>query len=706
MDKAGLHIGPLFQRLSDARTGTVQALASGNSADLELDDDDDYHLHSTYTDQSQEATLPFGPRPRTLGCTGEVVSRKQQIVVSTKNPGHRLEIVQPYPRRKHVSMRGPQLEIVIENLARAAPFDQVSSLSRRSAKDFEVWEGLYGSPVEVIGQHMRQIANNIADICSGKTDTLEVLKTDDILDKMRDFGDERSTEYLRLDISRDPAEQGLSQTLANVHKSLDAGGRFLLQELQSVNNWPNHVADIVPGWWWYGAAEDPRDQPCASLVRWKLEDIGEAHDCTVQRLLGGLDEAALFWIAHSGQASRQNPDYAQLVGLAKTIRTEALSNFAVCEADDFINGAVHAPRAYSFVPQDELKIEARVEDQLVLEASKPSRLASLNWVRREPRHLREEVEIELHAMVLNFMAPKPGDHVVVLKAGIFTTQDAVSEKLCLQIPDNHTFDGAATMVTVFSSAVESFFNVVRLEKGQVSKRLASRFIVSSAGVRDVHQRAYLGNLGKIVNSLRHLDGCLEMDTQATVAIREPELEHSASYVLARGLGGLGRSIARYQVENNARWPVPLPRSAGDSLEDADFVHELESLGYAAEFVKVSVVNKEDVARAMQLVPNLKPFSEVKGTWNIHEATCQSGIKLDFFILLSAIRHTFLDIFVQYRNGLGLRELCIDLEAVQDADNVANDDALLNRMNLANTNGDFERELLKAVERGILSLPAT
>lgn len=53
------------------------------------------------------------------------------------------------------------------------------------------------------------------------------------------------------------------------------------------------------------------------------------------RLLGGLDDAALFWIAHSGQASCQNPGYAQLVRSTRTVRIAALPNFAVCEVDDF-----------------------------------------------------------------------------------------------------------------------------------------------------------------------------------------------------------------------------------------------------------------------------------------------------------------------------------------------------------------------------------
>lgn len=113
----------------------------------------------------------------------------------------------------------------------------------------------------------------------------------------------------------------------------------------------------------------------------------------------------------------------------------------------------------------------------------------------------------------------------------------------------------------------------------------------------------------------------------------------------------------------ARRLVFLSRSISDNLDNADSVRELESLGSTVELVKVSVVHKEDVARAIQLVPNLKSilqasivlcsetfsrtayedwnatFLKASGIWNLHEVACQAGVKLDFFILLSAMSGT-------------------------------------------------------------------
>lgn len=57
MDNIGRRFGPLFQRLRDVRTDTVQGLASGSLVDLEVDDDEEYHLHLTVI----EAALRLAP---------------------------------------------------------------------------------------------------------------------------------------------------------------------------------------------------------------------------------------------------------------------------------------------------------------------------------------------------------------------------------------------------------------------------------------------------------------------------------------------------------------------------------------------------------------------------------------------------------------------------------------------------------------------
>ncbi|KAF3480301.1 polyketide synthase [Arthroderma uncinatum] len=252
------------------------------------------------------------------------------------------------------------------------------------------------------------------------------------------------------------------------------------------------------------------------------------------------------------------------------------------------------------------------------------------------------------------------------------------------------------------------------------------------------------HLGKIVISIRNTDGDLKIDTASVKVTKELNLDSGASYLLVGGLGGLGRAVARHLVERNARRVVFLSRSAGNGPEDPDTIKELESMGCEIRLVKGSVLQEEDVARALEQAPNLKGIVQcsmvlrdenfsrmsidewrtavapkVQGTWNLHHATLAAGIQLDFFILFSSMSgvtgqagqsnyagaNTFLDSFVQYRTTLGLAASSLDIGAVQDVGYVSQDDALLKRMKLASAHGITESELMEAVSAAAL-FPAT
>ncbi|KAL6835713.1 KR domain-containing protein [Trichoderma sp. SZMC 28015] len=418
---------------------------------------------------------------------------------------------------------------------------------------------------------------------------------------------------------------------------------------------------------------------------------------------------------HYYQASCQSVDYAQLIRLSRTIRTEALSNSAVCGADDF---------------------ETSLNGAMDVFAKRP--LASLNWVSREQKHLKgEKIEIKLHAIDLNFKCRlgcplravndipcpdegvgtedtgmirrarprvqtlRPDDPVMTVKASIFTAHAIILKKLCVQIPDNISFEDATAMTTVFSMVVESMFNVAHLEKDQAwafAIQLAKMVKFLMDGFNIPRSRTYQHH------DTRFVEGATRETNSRSVDVALNFLSTSWRWTLS------------LLVEHNARQLISFSRSAGDSPDDVYFVRELESLGCAVEIVKVSVVNTEDVAGAMQLATNLKDWNtatmpKVRYTWNLHKATRETGIKPDFF---SSMRRTTgiagqsnyastnacLSSFVQYRTGLGLRASHVDQGAVQDAGHV-NDETLVKRMNVANTNDVSECELLEAIGRVIL-----
>src|SRR5712664_2435449 len=79
------------------------------------------------------------------------------------------------------------------------------------------------------------------------------------------------------------------------------------------------------------------------------------------------------------------------------------------------------------------------------------------------------------------------------------------------------------------------------------------------------------------------------------AARHPELQlhPDASYLLVGGLGGVGRSIASWLVQNGARHIIFLSRS-GRSEKTEHFLQELEALGCKVQVFAGSVTNIEDV----------------------------------------------------------------------------------------------------------------
>lgn len=262
---------------------------------------------------------------------------------------------------------------------------------------------------------------------------------------------------------------------------------------------------------------------------------------------------------------------------------------------------------------------------------------------------------------------------------------------------------------------------------------------SAANVSEAFRYMQEGvHIGKIVVNVREASGTLNIPSTISRKERGLELDGSASYLLIGGLGGLGRSISSWMVENGARHLIYLSRSAG--LKDADktFFEELSSSGCSVQVIQGSVTNASDVQRAvrdaqkplrgilnMSMVLRDKSFPQmsfddwtaavapkVQGSWNLHNATVAEGAKLDFFVLFSSISgaigqpgqanyasaNTFLDAFVQYRNGQDLAASAIDIGAVEDVGYIANnDDGLWARMQAAGAYGIRETELLQALK---------
>lgn len=173
------------------------------------------------------------------------------------------------------------------------------------------------------------------------------------------------------------------------------------------------------------------------------------------------------------------------------------------------------------------------------------------------------------------------------------------------------------------------------------------------------------HMGKIVIRIREessAGGKLDLDlSNANIQPRmhKVQFDPDASYLLAGGLGGLGRNISTWMAARGARHFIYLSRSAKPE-EYEDFVWELASLGCDAKFFAGSVASLADVHGAVALAGGKlkgviqlamavrdQAFSEmtmaqwetvlqpkIDGTWNLHEATMTE--KLDFFLLTGSL----------------------------------------------------------------------
>ncbi|KAK4236508.1 lovastatin diketide synthase LovF [Achaetomium macrosporum] len=181
----------------------------------------------------------------------------------------------------------------------------------------------------------------------------------------------------------------------------------------------------------------------------------------------------------------------------------------------------------------------------------------------------------------------------------------------------------------------------------------------------------------------------------------------ASFVIAGGLGAMGRIIARWMVSKGARHLVLLSRRGlqADDVKITEFVRDLESSGAQLYCPPCDVADKESLGAVLDYCREHMPpirgciqaamvlrdgFFEnmshadwsaplgpkIDGSWNLHE---QLPRDLDFFILFSSIAgivgsqaqanyaagNTFQDELARYRVAqLGERALSVNLSLVQ------------------------------------------
>ena len=177
----------------------------------------------------------------------------------------------------------------------------------------------------------------------------------------------------------------------------------------------------------------------------------------------------------------------------------------------------------------------------------------------------------------------------------------------------------------------------------------------------------------------------------------------ARYVVVGGLGGLGRFICSWMIENGARRVSVVSRSGADTQESRDAISALKSSGASIQCIKADACDRKAISEIfcglrnecpiggvinLAMVLGDAPMStmtpdewdrvlhvKIQSSWILHEETLQD--QLDFFILFSSIASVLgnrnqgnynvanaaLNALAEYRQSLGLPGISVALGAM-------------------------------------------
>ncbi|KAL2818527.1 hypothetical protein BDW59DRAFT_165475 [Aspergillus cavernicola] len=261
----------------------------------------------------------------------------------------------------------------------------------------------------------------------------------------------------------------------------------------------------------------------------------------------------------------------------------------------------------------------------------------------------------------------------------------------------NAFDLAAMMddrPQLLVTALQEILSLIKAGKLSLSNS------VQVYGISDIEQafrHMQSGrNIGKTVLKLRPTDQVTTVvDTKPTSSF-----DADSTYVIAGGLGGLGRSIAHWLVDRGARNLILLSRSGNKNVYAAKITEDLQEKGATALTPSCDITDCTALARTLESCSRTMPpikgciqatmvissshfgamtyeswwastAPKAQGSWNLHELLPQG---LDFFVLLSSVAgltgsrgdsgyaagNTFLDGLARYRIGIGEKAVSLDL----------------------------------------------
>ncbi|KAF2463868.1 ketoacyl-synt-domain-containing protein [Lindgomyces ingoldianus] len=226
------------------------------------------------------------------------------------------------------------------------------------------------------------------------------------------------------------------------------------------------------------------------------------------------------------------------------------------------------------------------------------------------------------------------------------------------------------------------------------------------------------------------------------SVHKYKFDLDATYIISGGLGGIGRSIARWMAERGAKNLILLSRTGAGTSKACALLNELKERGVRVEAPPCDISDQSALSTVLahceRIMPHIKGCiqasmvinnskfdrmtlhdfnaalpSKISGTWNLHHLL-PSG--MDFFILLASLAGvhgasaqanyaaacSFQDAFARYRHSLGERCTSLDLGVVSSVGYIAERIDVAKKLTLSYTGHDQmdERDLDFVVEQAI------
>lgn len=203
-----------------------------------------------------------------------------------------------------------------------------------------------------------------------------------------------------------------------------------------------------------------------------LYSVKEEDFSAFKNFVSRIQDAGVLWVTGAAQNGCHDPNYSLILGMARTIRTELLMDFATLELESFddataykatadvlqefqhrirdpdndpvleyafSDGRVQVGRYHWVSVSNELLSTKQDSHPRKLEIGRPGILTTLHWKQQEPTELTGNfVELDTRAVGLNFKVSTPTCSYMCVYGELTST------KGCLDVDGNHRSGGSRT----------------------------------------------------------------------------------------------------------------------------------------------------------------------------------------------------------------------------------------------------------------------